>query len=444
VDFAAGPHQIWDPALTVWAWLTQCLSQAQSCVAAVARVLVLRIALDQPPCAAYTGGYCKARAKLPVALFQRLTRQAGRELEHHLPAAWRWHGRRAVVVDGARLTLADTPENRAAYPQCDAQVQGAGFPKLQLVVLLALASGVLLDLAEGPCRGKATGETALLRQQLDTLQADDVLVADRLYCAYWLIAGLRERRVDAVVRQPRSQRFPKAKRHRIGPGDYWVRWTKPPRCAWMDEATYAAVPASLFVRVVHVVLPRHGYRTASLWLLTTLADNLVYPKADIAQLYGWRWHAELDLRTLKQELRLEPLRCKTPDMVRKELWAHWLGYNLVRQTMAEAAQQAGVLPRHLSFAGAAQTLAAFRWLLLFVPEDRQVLVRTALGQAIACHRIGNRPGRREPRAVKKAKRKYPKLTTTRSVARAKLAAGEAEPRRQRRPAPLPETSCGPQ
>jgi hypothetical protein len=432
VDFASGPGHVWTPALTVWAWLWQCLSRANSCVAAVARVLVLRVALAQPPCAAYTGAYCKARAKLPVALFRRLTRQAGQGLEDHLPPEWRWHGRRALVADGSRVTLADTPENRAAYPQCDGQAQGVGFPQLQMVVLLALASGALLDLAEGPCRGKQTGETALLRQLLDTLRPADVLVADRLYCAYWLIAWLRQRQVDPVVRQPRSQRFARSQRFRLGPGDYWVRWVKPARCDWMDEAAYEQLPTSLFLRVLHVVVPRRGYRTRSVWLVTTLLDDRAYPRADLAELYARRWCAELDLRTLKQDLQLEPLRCRTPEMVRKDLWAHWLGYNLVRQTMAEAARQAGVWPRQLSFAGAVQTLVAFRWALVVLSADVLRLLWGALWQALATHRVGGRPGRYEPRQVKKARRKYPKLSRPRAQARAELAAGQTQKTGKRR------------
>jgi hypothetical protein len=425
VDFANGPEDVYSPPVTVFAWVSQCLSASKSCVAAVARVLVLRVAMGLPPCSAATGAYCKARAKLPERFGQRLALQVGTAVEDEAPDAWRWQGRRVMLADGFTATLPDTPENQKDYPQPSAQQPGLGFPMIRAVVLLTFATACLTGCAMGPYQGKETGETALFRQLLGHIRAGDVMVADRYFCSYWQMALLRAAGADGCARLHQRRKYDFRRGRRLGQGDHVVQWCKPPRPEWMDEETYAAVPDTLEVREVRFSVTAPGCRSRTLIVATTLLDAATYSKAEITDLYHYRWHVELDIRAIKQTLGMDVLTCQTPEMVRKEVWMHLLAYNLVRKVMAQAAAQQGKQPRRLSFAGAVQTLDAFRWLLLLSAGDGWLRLTQALGVAVATHAVGNRPGRCEPRQVKRQQRTYPRLRKPRQQARQELLSGAA-------------------
>lgn len=431
VDFGSAPGDVYSVPVTLWAFLAQVLSKEKACVAAVARVLVLRLALGLPPCASETGAYCKARAKLPERFLQRLCYDVAEQVESQAPTAWLWKGRHVFLGDGSTLSMPDTRANQEAYPQPRTQKRGLGFPLMRVVVLLALATGVLTGAAFGPYLGKNQGEPALLRTLLARLRPGDILLGDRYYASYWLVALAQQRGVDVVFRQHQCRASDFRRGRRLGREDHVVVWTKPRRPAWLDEATYQALPATLTVRElrVHVAVP--GYRTQDVTVVTTLCDAQAYPKEDVADLYRARWHVELDLRAIKTHLHMDILRCKTPAMVRKEIWAHFLAYNLTRRVLAAAAQEQGLLPRHLSFLGAVQTLNEFRWLLVTATaEVRGVYVR-ALGVAIASHGVGARPERCEPRAVKRRPKPLRYLNQPRAAARAQLLKGRRAGKRRR-------------
>jgi Transposase DDE domain len=419
VCFGAGDQDVYTPAVTLWAFLAQCLSASKSCVAAVARVLVLRVALGLPPCGAGSGAYCKARAKLPESLLRRLTYQAGVALEQQAPEAWRWRSRRVLLVDGCELSMPDTPANQADYPQLKNQKPGLGFPRIRLVVLLAFATAALVGAALGPVKGKGSGETERFRALLDRVEAGDVVVADRYYCTWWLVALLAGRGADVCFRLHHRRHADFRKGSRLGTGDHVVRWARPARPAWMDVDTYAALPEFVQVREVRVVVSTPGFRVRDFVVATTLTDAQQYSTAAIADLYHQRWHVELDIRALKQTLHMDILSCKTPEMVRREVWAHLLAYNLTRTVLAQAALAGQVTPRQLSFAGAVQTLNAFRWLLSVAGGDDGGRSVRALLLAVATHRVGNRPGRVEPREVKR-RHKVKLLTKPRAQRRAEL------------------------
>jgi hypothetical protein len=228
--------------------------------------------------------------------------------------------------------------------------------------------------------------------------------------------------VDVAVRMHQARDYDFRRGRRLGRHDHVVIWSKPDRPEWMDGETYEALPDQLEVREVRVTVRQPGARTRKLVVVTTLHER-VYSRADVADLYHQRWHVELDLRNLKQTLGMDILSCKTPEMVRKEVWAHLLAYNLVRKVLAQAALAGECTPRQLSFAGAVQTWEAFKWFLaLSGPADRRQLVRVLL-VAISTHRVGNRPGRVEPREVKR-RRKVRLLTRPRATRRAELLRGE--------------------
>lgn len=420
VAFGAGGKDIYTPAVTLWAFIGQVLAGRQCCVAAVARVIVLLAAMGRPPCSSATGGYCRARAKLPEPFLRRLTYEVGVELEEQAPAHWRWHNRRVLLADGTELTLPDTPENQRAYPQPNSQRPGLGFPMIRLVVLLTFATAAIVGAAFGPYAGKETGETALLRQLFDQLRSGDVVVADRYHCSYFMIALLRQLGVDAVFRLHHVRKYDFRRGRRLGRDDHVVEWQRPQRPTWMDEATYATMPETLTVREVRFHVDNPGFRTDEIIVATTLLDADTYSRAAIADLYQKRWHAELDLRSIKQTLGMEVLACKTPAMAGKELWAHLLGYNLARKAAAQAAWEHGLCPRQISFAATVQMLETFSNLLLAVEPEQRRQVCQSLFQAIAAHQVGDRPGRVEPRRLKRRCDKYQMLHRTRAEARAEL------------------------
>ena len=426
VDFGDGPDAVYSPAVTLWAWLSQCLSASKSCVAAVARVLVLRVALGLPPCSAATGAYCKARQKLPEPFLRRLALHVGNRTEDDAPDSWRWRGRRVLLVDGTECSMPDTPENQAEYPQPGTQKKGLGFPLIRLVVLLTFATACLVDCVMGPRKGKGAGETSLFRRMLGSLRAGDVLVADRYYCAYWLVAAAKGRGADVCSRLHSRRHADFRGGRRLGKDDHVVSWPKPARPAWMDRQEYDALPESLQVREVRFRTEHRGYRTKEVVVATTLLDAVAHPAACIAELYGHRWQVELDIRAIKQTLKMDVLSCKTPGMVRKEAWTHLLAYNLTREVMARAAaggKDGKDGPRGLSFAGAAQTLDAFRWLLLLGDDARREAVAQALLAAVRTHRVGRRAGRVEPRKVKRRPKTQGRLTRPRRQERARLMRG---------------------
>jgi Transposase DDE domain len=413
--------RLFSPLVTLWTFLSQVLSKDHSCVAAVARLLAFRTRLGLPPCSARTGSYCKARQRLPERLLARLVRDTGADLHGQAPDAWRWHGRAVKIVDGSSVSMPDTRANQKAFPQPSEQQPGCGFPVARVVVLLSLACGAVLDLALGPLTGKRTGENALFRTLHDRLEDGDVVLADRSFASYFEIALLRQRRADLVLRLHQRRKADFRRGRRLGREDHVVVWTKPERPEWMTAAQYAPIPATLTIRELRVRVVAAGFRTRRLVVVTTLLDGETFPARELAALYRARWHAELDLRSIKQSLQMDVLRGKTPEMVRKEVWAHLLVYNLIRAAMAQAALQHHLLPRTLSFEGARQTLEAFRGALLQATADDLPCVVEQLLAAIASHRVGDRPDRYEPRVRKRRPKQYPVMKIPRKQARERLA-----------------------
>jgi putative transposase len=423
LSFGAGERDIYTVSLTLWAFVSQAVSESKSCLAAVARVLAWLTKLGRPVCDAGTGAYCKARAKLTELFLWLLTCDVGRKLEDQAPDAWRWHGKRVVLVDGSTLSMPDTPANQQAYPQSRSQRPGVGFPILRWVALLGLATGVVLESAFGPYRGKETGETALFRTLLSALLRGDVVLADRFYCSYWMVALLQAQGVDVVFRKHQKRHTDFRCGRRLGRNDHIVAWTKPRRPQWMDQATYDSLPETLDLREVRTTIATPGCRVKELVVVTTLRNHEAQSKEDILDLYHERWHAEIDLRSIKTQMKMDILRCKTPEMVRKEIWAHLLAYNLVRKVMAQAADEHNLTPRQISFAGAMQTLNEFRTSLLHASAAELPEMTSRILAAIARHRVGNRPGRSEPRKIKRRPKGYSRMLASRAEERAKLTSG---------------------
>ena len=426
-SFADDEDAVYTPAITLWAFLSQVLfkEEQKSCIAAVARVIALRVALKFEPCSSNTGAYCRARGKMPENAIHQLTVNVADGCEKQIDNAWLWRGRHVYLVDGTTVSMPDTPENQEVYPQQTQQREGLGFPIARVVVLLSLATAMVTDMAIGPYAGKETGESALLRSLLERFDPGDVLLADRYYCSYFMIAFLMERGIDLVARLHQRRAVDFRRGRRLGKDDHVVTWSRPKKPKWMDQQTYDRMPASIEVRQICVHVRQPGFRVKSFVVVSTLTDAKEYPKDDIASLYRFRWQAELDIRAIKITMGMDILRCKTPEMVRKEMWTCLLAYNLIRRAMLQSAQEAGVSPRTLSFTAALQTIGT-SWLLMALGDDALAarLVDAALA-SMAMHVVGNRSGRLEPRAIKRRPKEHALLTQPRAEAKAELRKGKS-------------------
>src|SRR5579871_3275826 len=358
--------RVFSPLVTLWVFLGQVLGRDHSCRAAVARLIAHRLGQGQRPCSAQTGAYCQARKRLPESFFRDVACQTGRALEANVDPRWLWKGRHVYLFDGTTVTMPDTRKNQEAYPQVYNQKPGLGFPIARIGTITSLWCGAIVNL--GFCRyaGKGQGEVSLLRRLWDVLVPGDVLLADSLISNFTNIVRLQSRGVELVSRLNKAHRTADFRRgQRLGDDDHITRWNKPTSIRSLDWQTYKALPEYIMIRETRVRVRQPGFRTRSIVVVTTLLDPAQVTKEDLATLYRARWHNELDLRSLKSAMQMAELRCKTPELVRKEVWTHILAYNLLRTVMAQAATRQGVTPRSISFTGAMQTVEAFQPLLDF-------------------------------------------------------------------------------
>lgn len=416
---AMGRDSTYTSAVTLALFVGQAIDPDPSLRRAVARLIEQRRSQGMPACSADTGAYCEARKRLPETVLKYLAGTVGINVMNDAPPCWSWRGRDVKLVDGSTSSMPDTAANQAVYPQASTQKRGLGFPIMRFVVLFSLAVGTVLAAAYGPYQGKETGETALFRTLHGHLDEGDILLADRFFCSYFEIALLARQGVDVVCRLHQARHVDFRSGRRLGPGDSLVTWAKPQRPTWMDEATYRQLPEQISVRLLRIRVPRHvrNVRSRQIDVVTTLGDAGEFPKKAIAELYVQRWHAELDLRSIKSVMQMDILRGKSPAIVQKELWAHLLAYNLIRKVMAQAGQTHDVPPRVISFKGTLQTLLAFTPLLERVPRTGLQSEIAVLFEAIVTHRVANRPGRLEPRRKKRRPKPYPLLTQPRPQAR---------------------------
>ena len=402
---------IYSPAVTIWVFLSQCLSADHSCREAVAGLIAWRLARGQKPCSAETGAYCTAREDLPEEACLQLMRETGRETDEEAPAEWRWLGHRVLAVDGSTLTMPDTPANQAAYPQVPGQKPGCGFPIARIVVVFSLAVGTVMNAAIGKYQGKKTGENSLFRTLHGMLQEGDVVLGDRCFSGWCDLALIRRHGAHVVVRKHQLRATDFRTGQRLGKDDQLVCWERPKRPKWMSREEYAVLPKVMTLREVRIHVKQKGFRTRELVVVTTLLDAEQYPAEELALLYRRRWQAELNLRSLKVVLQMDHLRCKTPHRVRNEFYMHLVAYNLIRRAMAVAAARAGVEPWTVSFKGTLQTLTNL--LPLLATKLSTDAWCDALLDAIAAHVVGNRPDRVEPRVKKRRPKPYRKMTKPR-------------------------------
>jgi hypothetical protein len=404
-------ERLYPPTLALSMFMGQVLSEDGSCQKAVDSWAAQRAAEGLSVQSINTGAYCRARQRLPVEMVSTLTRYTAQQLSGRAQAGWRWRGRSVKLVDGTGILMPDTAANQACYPQLASQAVGVGSPLARLVGVICLSTGALIDAAMGPFVGKGTSELGLLRKLQAAFSPGDVMLADAFYCNYFLIAALQAAGVDVLFAQHGARITDFRRGERLGARDHRVSWPKPKvRPEWMSREDYAALPEELTLREVKV-----GKKV----LVTTFLSPRSVSKAALGALFRQRWHVELDLRAIKTTLQMAELSCNTPQMNEKELWVHFLAYNLIRLLMAQAAVKAAVHPRTLSFKHTVQLWSEWIARRLCSHRDASVdLLFTLIGQL----RVGNRPGRIEPRARKRRPKPYPWLKVPRPQARSQIAA----------------------
>ncbi len=406
--------RVFSPVTTIWGFLSQVLSEDHSCRDTVSRIIAHRAASGETVCSPNTASYCNARSRIPTSVLSTLATRTAKELQASVPDQWKWNGRSVFIFDGSSVSMPDTPENQAVYPQPPTQQPGLGFPLARIGMLLSLATGACHDLAIAPYEGKGTGETNLFRRMYDTLKPGDVVLADALFDDYFIACELCQRGIDIVAHAQYERTGSWAIESRPD-GDILV-WQRPQKPRGMTGEQYRTYPEQLLMREVTVDAHDKNNRARQFKVVTTILALSIDGK-QIGDLYERRWDGEVDIRSIKSTMQMDILRCKTPDMVHKEIWTHLLAYNLLRTIMAVAANENDIEPRQVSFKGAKQALTAFApkieaaW-----PEDRAPLIDAML-TTIAYHRVGDRPERWEPRARKRRPKPGTRLTQPRHIAK---------------------------
>jgi hypothetical protein len=403
-------ERLFPPTETLSMFLAQAMNEDRSCQHIVNESAIKRLLVGMPQCSTATGAYCRARNRLPLPLVKSLSCYAGNLISRQSLPKWHWRGRPVRLVDGTTLSMPDTADNQSVYPQLSSQKPGLGFPICRLVGLLCLGSGALLDAATSPLKGKGNDEQSLLRVILESLNQHDVLLGDAYYATYFLYCALQKMGVDAVFEQQGSRRLNTDFRTgvKLGKRDHLMTLTRPKKCPiWMTQDEYDQAPERVIVRELF---------TGGKILVTTLLCPKATTKKAIHDLYKERWNVELDFRNIKTTLGMDILSCRTAEMVQKEIWVYLLAYNLIRHVMLQSALLADILPRQISFKHSLQIWVLWRQQAEESEAERWQFVLILIAQ----NKVGNRPGRVEPRAVKRRPKPFPLLTKKRDVARQEI------------------------
>lgn len=409
-----GPNsreRIFSVRRTVFGFLYQILNPDCPCREVVRQTQALFTLHDRSKVHAGTSAYCQARKRLPLALLKRLRAAIAKLASQRVDL---WHGLHPKVMDATTVSMPDTPENQMAYPQSRSQKPGCGFPMMKLVGVFSLSTGMLLDYAKG---NKHDHDLQLWRRLLGQFRSGDLAIADRGFCSYVLIALLLRREVQSLLRLHHSRPADLRKGKRLGKKGRLLTWPKPnqkPR--WLPKFLWKRLPKQLTLRVLRFNLFRPGYRTKSVTLVTTLLDPVSYPAREIAQLYAQRWNIELWFRDIKTSMGMDILRCKTPPMIHKELEMFLIGYNFVRALMLEATLAHSVALDRVSFKGTVDSLRQFSLAIAQAPtKKKQNQLRRRLLEVIARDQVPERPGRSEPRAIKRRPKTYQRLNRPRHL-----------------------------
>lgn len=387
-------ERIYTPIKTLVTFVKQVLNPDKSCKNAVAGVVAEQISIGGKILSSNTGPYCKARDRLPEFAVKSLVKEIGNLAEKNARKFWKWNGREVKIVDGTTLTMPDTIKNKKFFQKHTNHAGMVGYPMARLAVLMSLATGTIVDYALGASRGKETGEHALLRSMLDSINEGDLILGDRYYPSFFLISDIISRGSDGVFPGMSGRKYDFRKGKQLAKNDHIVEWIKPTKPEWMDKEAYDKYPKQLNVR---------EFKEDGKIYVTTMLKK--YPKKELSILYKFRWQIELTIRDVKITMNMDILSCKTPEMIKKEIGIHFIGYNIIRILIAEACAKHNFIPYQVSFKGAVQLLNKFMPYFDENPRNQTAKLFSELLKKIVTNKVGNRSGRLEPRAVKSERRK---------------------------------------
>ncbi len=396
---------VFTPLLTLKAFLFQVLSPTGSCKEAVAHILMERINFNHPANSMNTGAYCKARLRLLLVHLKTAVTSSGQTLHQQASKAWLWKGHRVVMVDGTTLLMPDTDDNQKVYPQQNGQQPGIGFPIVRLVGLVSLATGSCIDYVVGPYQGKGTGETSLFSRLIHVLSQNDLLLADRYYTSFAIIALLIKQGTPLVFRQRSTVISDFRRGKRLGAKDHIIYLNKPKKKpVWMSEEDFAKLPDGITIR---------EFSVKGVVYVTTLLNAKTYPKKALAEIYQQRWKIELDFRTIKTHMGMEMLRCQTAEMVEKEIAVNLLAYNLIRANIARGASIKDKEPRYLSFMATVQLMRTSVGMCMTRTGRALGELMYPLLMAMTETEVGKRIRPNQPRVIKRRPKAYPLMTKPR-------------------------------
>jgi hypothetical protein len=403
--------RIYTPLKTLFIFIKQVLNPDKSCKNAVADLVAEQLITEGKIVSTNTGSYSDARQRLPEQLISELVKETGKSSEKKASIGWKVFGRSLKGVDGSSIIMPDTKENQEIFPQQKGQKKGIGFPIARIVVVMSLTVGTVLDYAIGAFKGKGSGESSLLRSIFDCIKEDDILLGDRYYPSFFLIADVVTKGADGIFRGQGQRCYDFRKGKFLGKSDHVVEWNKPKRPEWMTQEAFDSYPNKISVR---------EFKVNGKVYVTTLLEHKKYHKKELAKIYEIRWHLEINLKSIKETMSMDMLSCKTPEMVRKEIGIHFLAYNFIRIIMAEACAQHDVIPSQVSFKGAVQLLNKFMPHFINANRKTNQIMYAELLKNIVKNKIGNRPGRIEPRRVKRRPKPFDTLNRPRFIEKAKL------------------------
>lgn len=401
-----------------WSFLDQVQTPGGSCREAVRKVMAyLRRKSPREQSGAMspdTAAYCKARARIPLTVIDKINDHLVERMQKNLSMGGLWHGLKIKLVDATGVSMPDTPENQKRWPQSSSQKPGCGFPLMNLVGIFCLGSGALIKVATGD---RHTHESILFQSLWHTLEKGDLLVADRGYCSFGTFANLLARKADALMRLPEkkirkaiSAQLPKSESF-----DVIITWKRPSqRTPSMTPEDFALLPESIPVRVIRYSIAQPGFRTRSVTVVTTVLDPQI-KASELIDLYFRRWGIETHFREIKTFLKMDVLRCLTPEMIERELGMHYVAYNLIRCVMQKAALTHGADLVRLSFKGCLDTVRQFAHAAQGAEDKPRTVAALVDEMLLAITRDPNpdRPGRSEPRAVKRRPKNFQLLNKPR-------------------------------
>jgi hypothetical protein len=405
---------LFSPMTTFWNFLAQVLTPAQPCRETVRQIQAARRLHRKPGISSATGGYCQARRRLPEALLEGIWQAIARQLAEDATPAIQWRGLRVAVVDGTASSMPDTPQNQAVWPQPGGQKPGCGFPVVKLVGLFSLATGAAHALVTGTLH---SSEYTLFVHLWNKITGNfDLLLGDRNFGSYAIFASLQCCNRHGVFRLNGRRKMDWRKGRRLGKFDRAITWYKPKArdlTWWLPQP----IPDSITVRVLKVCVPVPGFRTRVVFLTTNLLDTKQFPATALAELYRRRWQVELFFRHIKTTMRMDVLRCLSPEMIRRELHMHMIAYNLIRALMLRSALAEDKPIDRISFKGTCDTLrqwAPHLAIAAATPALYHQLFHSLL-KTLAEDIVPLRPNRSEPRAVKRRPKNYHRLTKPRHL-----------------------------